>query len=131
MSQVTFTNPIWGNISGMGVPNTVTLPASTSIAYDGNDSDITAFKFCEAYDYSLISYVVGAEKNPSVSWHVNNNRWQNDGTEPAFLQISCDNGLNESLGEVNIANIGDIMLLLGIVIALLTVQVSLLVFGRN
>lgn len=133
MALQTFSQPVWQTLDNVGASNNVTLASSTPIAHRGNQSvaSETAVQFCNEFGFTLSDFVTGSNENPTVSWDPNQNRWENDGLEPVYLQITCDDGLNQSIGEVNIANIGDIMFLLGIVIALLTVQVSLLTFGRN
>lgn len=130
MAIVTYSEPVFETIKNTTQTiNFVSVPSTTRISIDGGESSLTAGKFCQALDFNVSSYIVGGKADPSVVWK--NNRWETAGSKDTFVSISCDNGLTETIGEVNMANIGDVMLLLGILIALATVQVSLLVFGRN
>ena len=132
MADITFSNPTWGTISDFNPPNNVSLASTTPIGYRGNDDSDTAFQFCEVFDQTLVGFVVGNNQNPTVTWDDGNQqRWENDGNEPAYLQITCDNGINESIGEVNIANVGDLIFLQGVIISVLVVIAALLTFGRN
>lgn len=130
MAIVTYSEPVFETIKNTTQPKDFgSVSSTTRIAIDGGESSVTAGKFCQALNYDVSSYIVGGKADPSVVWK--NNRWETAGSKGTFVSISCDNGLTESIGEVNIANIGDLMLLLGIVIALLTMMISLLIFGRN
>ena len=132
MAKITFTNPTWATIQDQNPPNNVSVATSTPIGYRGNDDTVTAFQFCEVFDYTLVEFVVGNNANPTVSWDDGNQqRWENDGSEPSFLQITCDNGVNESIGEVNIANVGDLILLQAIIISVLVMMLVHQIFGRT
>lgn len=132
MAKVTYSQPTWGTLENIsGISENVTNGSSTPISYQGTDSELTAFQFCSEFDYSLVGFVVGQSENPTVSYDVNNQQWENDTTEPIFLQIDCDNGVNETIAEVNIANVGDLIFLLGFILCVGIIQVFLLMFGRN
>lgn len=132
-ATVTFSQPTWGILDELGtVPNNVTQSSSTPIAYRGNDDGLTAVRFCQEFGYTLISFIIGNNDNPTVTWDDGNQqRWENDGSEPVYSQISCDNGLAESSVEVTIENIGDIIFMLSMISALMIAQLTVMVFGRQ
>lgn len=133
MALISYSPPKWGDIEAKN-PNLKLGDnplASTTIAYEGGDETATAFQFCSELNYQLSSFIVGGKADPSVTYDLGNEQWKEAGSKDKFLSITCDNGINESLGEVNIANIGDIMFLLAVLISVSMIHVTLLVFGRN
>lgn len=131
-ATVTFQNPTWGTLENAGVTSgQVSASSSIPLGYQGSLDTVTAFELCDSYGYSLLSFITGSNEDPTVTWDSNNDYWEDDGSEPIFLQVSCDNGLNETQVEVTVDNIGDILVMMGVQIALLSCLCSLLVFGRN
>lgn len=131
MATVTYVKPTWETIQSLSPSNTVSGVSSTSLGYQGTLDSVTAFQFCQEFGYSLVGYQVGSPENPTVTYDETSAVWEDDTSEPVYLQIQCDNGLTESIGEVNIANIGDLMVILSVLVCAAIIQVFLLTFGRN
>lgn len=104
-----FANPLWGDIDQENPPNSVSSPASTQIASAWGQELSTAYYFCNAFGYSLSSYLASGNINGSVAYV--NDEWVDYNYSWDLLEVVCEDGV--SSGGSGTSTIPDIIVNLG------------------